>query len=90
LTYDQEWNMAGLQDIELLSVQAELWVPARVAQPRLMMTMEARHRGRLTALRSECYGPGPFDELDDVQLVLSDRLNIFFQDVKDSPTTHLL
>lgn len=82
--------MAELSDIELLSVQAELWVPARVAQPRLMMSFEARHRGRLMALRSECYGPGPFDQLADVRMVLTERIGWFWQEVEDSPTNGIL
>lgn len=82
--------MAGLQDIELIAVQAELWTPARIAQPRLMMSMEARHRGRLMALRSEAYAPGPFDELDDVSAVLIDRIRQFWDDVKASPTDHTI
>lgn len=59
-----------LEDVESLVFGFELWTPARIAQPRLVIGHEARVRGALFALKSQVYSPGPFDTLRDVQSVV--------------------
>jgi hypothetical protein len=63
-----------VQDVDSFSFGFELWTPARVAQPRLILGHEAKLRGKLFSLRSEVYSPGPFDNLVDVQAVVEARL----------------
>lgn len=73
--------MTGIQHIDFIHVEAQLWVPPKLTDHRLIMTFEARHRARLMALTSHCARPGPFDELADVHAEigtqLADFLNVF-------------
>lgn len=78
--------MAQLQDIDRWVFGFELWKPARIAEYRLVMGHEATHRGRLMALRSEVYAPGPFDYLTDVSDVAHRFLETAALEVLGSPT----
>ena len=55
-----------IADVERMVFGFEMWTPAKVAEPRMVLGYEARYRGELLVLRSDVYTPGPFDALDDV------------------------
>lgn len=71
-------------DIEQVNFGFEFWTPARIAQPRLVLGYEARVRGKLFALKSEVYSPGPFDTLDDVEAVVTDRLAALITELREA------
>lgn len=73
-----------INDVERVTFGFEFWTPARIAQPRLVIGHEARVRGKLFALRSEVYSPGPFDTLDDVEAVVADRLAALITELRDA------
>jgi hypothetical protein len=65
--------MPSMHHIDRIEFSMEFWTPARIAQPRMMMGYEVHLRGALFALQAEIYSPGPFDDLDDVGAVMTDR-----------------
>lgn len=73
-----------ISDIEQVNFGFELWTPARIAAPRLVLGYEARIRGKLFALKSEVYSPGPFDALDDVQAIVADRLDALMTELREA------
>lgn len=82
-------GMAELQDVERWVFGFELWLPTRIQGHRLVLGHEARHKGRLMALRSEVYAPGPFDTLRDVEAIIADRLRAAREELEGSSTDPL-
>lgn len=73
-----------MSDVSRMVFGFELWTPARIAAPRLVLGHEVTLHGKLFALRSEVYSPGPFDSLADVQAVVADRLAAAMQEIRDA------
>lgn len=71
----------NIEDVTRWNFGLELWTPARVAAPRLVWGSEAVLRGKLFALRSSVYSPGPFDSLWDVHAVIVDHLTESVQEM---------
>lgn len=73
-----------IQDVTRWNFGFELWTPARIAAPRLVLGTEAILRGKLFALRTQVYSPGPFDTLGDVESVVRQYLAESTQEIADA------
>lgn len=73
-----------LQDVTRINFGFEFWTPARIAEPRMVLGYECTLRGKLFALRSEVFSPGPFDELGDITSITTDRLAALMRDVHEA------
>lgn len=73
-----------LNDVTRIHFGFEFWTPARIAAPRLILGHEVLLRGKLFALRSEVFSPGPFDTLWDIRSVADDRLVAMLDEIADA------
>ena len=74
--------MTAMHHIDRIEFSVEFWTPARIAQPRMMIGYEVQLRGELFALTAEIYSPGPFDDLDDIGQVATDRWQRMMQHIE--------